>query len=92
MPAAARYTAAAATKYTEADATKYTVVAATTKIAVWLNASYFERTYTVLLFFSRAYKKDRDRRKCKGRRFCLGDRIYSIPCRASYSGLGWFEE
>ena len=46
MPAAARYTAAAATKYTEADATKYTVVAATTKIAVWLNASYFERKYT----------------------------------------------
>ena len=27
---------------------------------------------------------DKDRIKGKGRRFCLGGRIYSIPCRASY--------
>ena len=30
-----------------------------------------------------AQKKDIDRRKGHGRRFCLGVRIYSIPCRAS---------
>ena len=28
------------------------------------------------------YKKDKDRRKDKIRRFCLGGRIYSFPCRA----------
>ena len=29
------------------------------------------------------YKKDKDSRKGKGRRCCLGGRIYSIPCRTS---------
>ena len=29
-------------------------------------------------------RRIKDRSKGKGRRFCLGDRIYSIPCRASY--------
>ena len=28
-------------------------------------------------------EKDKDRSKGKGRRFCLGNRIYSIPCRTS---------
>ena len=28
--------------------------------------------------------QDNDRRKGKGHRFCLGERIYSISCRASY--------
>ena len=36
-----------------------------------------------------AYDKDKDRRKCKGRRFCLWggggeERIYYFPCCASY--------
>ena len=29
------------------------------------------------------YGKDKDRREGKGRRCCLGDTIYSIPCRAT---------
>ena len=29
-------------------------------------------------------KKDKYRRKGKGRRCCLGNRLYSIPCSASY--------
>ena len=33
-------------------------------------------------------KKDKDRRQGKGRRFCLGDRIYSTPCRDSDWALG----
>ena len=37
-------------------------------------------------------KKDKDRRKGKGRRCCLGGRIYSIPCRTSYFALDDFEE
>ena len=44
-------------------------------------------------------KKDKDRRKGKDRRFCLVDRICSIPCRASLGRFwikgwiapGWFE-
>ena len=32
----------------------------------------------------RPKKKDKDRRKDKSRRYCLGGRIYSIPCHASY--------
>ena len=32
------------------------------------------------------------RRKGKGRRCCLGERIYSIPCRAIYFAPGRFEE
>ena len=36
------------------------------------------------------WKKDKDRRKVKGRRCCLGDRIYSVPCRAFYFALGRF--
>ena len=32
------------------------------------------------------------RRKGKDRRCCLGDNIYSIPYRASYSALGRLEE
>ena len=31
----------------------------------------------------RQLKKDKDRNKGKGRRFCLGGRIYLIPCRDS---------
>ena len=34
-------------------------------------------------------KKDNYRREAKGRRCCLGGRIYSIPCRVSYSILLW---
>ena len=37
-----------------------------------------------------AQKKDKYRRKDKGRRCCLGDRIASIPCRVSYCALGRF--
>ena len=29
-----------------------------------------------------SYKKDKDKRNGKGRRVCLGERMYSIPCRA----------
>ena len=36
------------------------------------------------------WKKDKDRRKGKGQRFCLRDRIFKIPCRASYFALGRF--
>ena len=32
------------------------------------------------------------RREGKGSRYCLADRIDSIPCRASYFALGRFEE
>ena len=32
-------------------------------------------------------KKDKDRRKGKGRRFCLGGRIYLIPCSPSCFAL-----
>ena len=35
---------------------------------------------------------DGDRRKGKGRSVCLGERIYSIPCRASYFAEDDFEE
>ena len=38
------------------------------------------------------YKKYKDRREGKGRRFCFVGRIYSIPCRASYFALDDFEE
>ena len=31
------------------------------------------------------------RRQGKGRRFCLGDRMYSIPCRACCFAPGWYE-
>ena len=31
----------------------------------------------------KSQKKDKDRRKGKGCRFCLGGRIYSMPCCAS---------
>ena len=37
-------------------------------------------------------KKDIDRRKSNGRRFCLGKRIYPIPCRASFFTQDDFEE
>ena len=37
-------------------------------------------------------KKDKYRGKGKGRRCSLGDRIYSITCRASYLRLDDFEE
>ena len=36
--------------------------------------------------------KEKDRRKGKGRSVCLGERIYSIPCRASYFAEDDFEE
>ena len=38
------------------------------------------------------YKKDKDRRKCKGRRCSFGGRIDSVPCRASYFASVDFEE
>ena len=38
------------------------------------------------------FKKDVYRRKGKCRRCCLGDIIYSIPCRFSYFSPGWYEE
>ena len=38
--------------------------------------------------FVKPLKNDKCRRKGKGRRCCLGDRNYSIPCRASYLALG----
>ena len=34
-----------------------------------------------------AKKKDKDRRKGKGHRFCLGDKSYSIPCHADCFAL-----
>ena len=37
---------------------------------------------------NRPQNKDKDRRKRKGHRFCLGGRIYSIPCLASCFALG----
>ena len=37
-------------------------------------------------------KKDKNRRKGKGRRLCLGNRIYKIPCRASDLLQDDFEE
>ena len=37
-------------------------------------------------------KKIKDRGKDKGRCFCLGERIYSIPCRARYFAQDDFEE
>ena len=37
-------------------------------------------------------KKDGERSKGKGRRVCLGDRIYSVPCRASCFALVDLEE
>ena len=37
---------------------------------------------------SRAPEGYKDRREGKGRRCCLGDRIESIPCRASYFAPG----
>ena len=40
----------------------------------------------------RPKKKDKDIRKGKSRRYCLGGRIYSIPCRASYLPQDDFEE
>ena len=39
-----------------------------------------------------AQKKDGDRGKGKGRRVCLGGRIYSIPCRPSCFTLVDLEE
>ena len=33
-------------------------------------------------------KKDKDRRKCKCRRFCLGVRIFSIPCLGRFGIIG----
>ena len=41
---------------------------------------------------SKPLKKDKDRRKGKGRRFCLGGRIYSIPCRTSCFEKDNFEQ
>ena len=40
----------------------------------------------------RPKKKDKDRREGKGRRLCLGGRIYSIPSRANHFAYGDFEE
>ena len=37
-------------------------------------------------------EEGKDRTEGKGRRVCLGDIIYLIPCRASYCALGRFEE
>ena len=37
-------------------------------------------------------KKNKDRRKGKGRRCCVRDRIYSISCQGSYFAVGRFEE
>ena len=37
------------------------------------------------------YKNDKDRRKGKGRRFCLGVGLHSIPCRASCFAKDDFE-
>ena len=48
---------------------------------------YYAKTYTV-----HSSKKYEGRSKGQGRRFCLGDRIYSISCRASYCDLGRFKE
>ena len=42
--------------------------------------------------FHHMQKKGEYRRKGKGRRCCMGDRIYSIPFRASCFALGRFEE
>ena len=39
-----------------------------------------------------AQKKNNNRSKGKGRRCCLGDRIYSMPCHAICCALGQFEE
>ena len=36
--------------------------------------------------------KDKDKRKDKGRRCCLGDRFNSVLCRASCFALEQFEE
>ena len=36
--------------------------------------------------------KDGERSQGEGRRVCLGGRIYSIPCRASYFALVYLEE
>ena len=41
---------------------------------------------------SKSYKKDKYRRKCNGRRCCLGGRIASIPCQASYMASDDFED
>ena len=41
---------------------------------------------------SMSQKKDKDRSKGKGRRLCLGERIYSISCRASYFAKDGLEE
>ena len=45
-----------------------------------------------LILGSAAQKKDLYRRECKGRRCFLGDRIVSLPCRASYFAPGRLEE
>ena len=37
-------------------------------------------------------KEELDKGKGKGRRCCLGNRNYSIPCRASYCALGKFKK
>ena len=37
-------------------------------------------------------KTNLNRREGKGRRCCLADRIYSIPCSASYFAPGRFED
>ena len=46
----------------------------------WLTPAHTVRTH------------DNYRRGGKGRRCCLGHRMYSIPCRASYFAPGWYEE
>ena len=51
----------------------------------------FKLGYIIIVKFQ-SYKKDLYRREGKGRRGCLGDRIYSIPCHTSYFALGWNEE
>ena len=40
--------------------------------------------HTQIFIWDTAYKKDKYRSKGKDRRCCLGDRIYSVPCCASY--------
>ena len=45
---------------------------------------------TVCVMFVTLKKDYKYRRKIKGRRCCLGNIIYSIPCRGRCFALGWF--
>ena len=63
------------------------------KLSSYISAFFLSLSSKILSEDTKATrKKDLYRTQSKGRRRCLGERIYLIPCLASCFKLGWYEE